>query len=147
MFVHERVITGLHGRKKSPNGLAEQAKSRNNNEPALVTMSSLDFTSVEESVESIIAKIGGDNKTLFKTLYTLVMHLKSLRSLYGMNSFLSSNESSSLMLDKTMQIASSIISAENIFLFQLDSTELEYIVTHSQSQKTIGIKILKGKYS
>lgn len=151
MFNHRNKAINRLDRKK----LFKPSDSQDSINNLNASISFLDYMSVEEfmqSVKKVTSESGqlssssssSSNSTtasLHKLLYSVSSQLKGLRALLSLHSFLISNETTEDVLSKVLDTAKIIINAENMFILQLDRSQLDYVITHSNHEDILNLKI------
>ncbi len=107
-----------------------------------INLSFLDYMSVEDFM-SAVKSHGAELSSagMLKLIFAISTQLKGLRALLSLHSFLTSSETNCNMLDRVMDTAFFILNVENIFLLQFNPTENCYVITHSNQDSVIGLKV------
>lgn len=119
--------------KGEPNFQNENSSSLN--------LSFLDYMSVEDFINAIRTSTDCSSQNLLRLIFSVSSQLKGLRALLSLHSFLTSNETTSNVLDRVMETAYFILDAENLFLLRENEQETDFEITHSNVNCLVGLKI------
>lgn len=109
-----------------------------------VDLSMLDVMAVEDFLSLLKTKTDNNNKELWKETCALVSQLKAARELLSIGSSLLSNRSNKKIVDRLIDVACILLSADKVHVFEIDSISRELMVTHSNDENAIGAKVSTG---
>ncbi len=67
--------------------------------------------------------------------------VKAARELLSIGSNIASNKANKKILDRFVEVTRTLLSAERVFILELDHQSKELLVTHSNIESAIGLKI------
>ncbi|RYH21860.1 hypothetical protein EON65_20020 [archaeon] len=117
-----------------------------------VDISMLDVMAVEDFLSLLKSKTDNNNKELWRETCALVSQLKAARELLSIGSSLLSNRSNKKIVDRLIDVACILLSAEKVHVFEVDGVTKELLmVTHSKDENAIGAKVstnngIEGKF-
>ena len=151
MFSKKKFIFNGKARQKispspSPPEPALTELSSHVNHSQTVDFSRFNFMGIEEFLSNQMEKSESNNcsSALSKASGILSAQLKGSRAILSLRSYLSSIDGTISALDRLMDTAYFIISAENFYLLQLDSDGVDLVITHTQTDGAIGLRIPVG---
>lgn len=108
---------------------------------SMVDISMLDVMAVEDFLSLLKNKTENNTKELWKETCGIAWQLKAARELLSIGSNLISNRSSKKILDRLIDVTSILLSAERVYILEVDSSGKDLVVTHAKDEAAIGIRI------
>lgn len=105
-----------------------------------VDVSLLDVMAIEDFLSHLKTKTDNNWKELWKDSCVLAEQLKASRELLSIGSNLLSHKASRKILDRLIEVARVLLSAERVVIMELDVNAQELVVTHSLDEKLLGIR-------
>ena len=106
----------------------------------MVDFTRFDFIGIEEFLSILMEKSDKSDTLLWSASCVLSSQLKSSRALLSLRSYLSSYDQTITPLDRLIDTAYFILSAENVYILQLDSNGTDLVVTHTHTDGAIGLR-------
>jgi hypothetical protein len=107
--------------------------------------SSLDINMLDFDAEDFLSRLkkATDNNqpSLWKETCNLAYQLKASRELLTIGSHIFTNKTKGNLLDRIIDVTSGVLHVERAYLFQVDSTGKNLVITHTKDKQNIGIKI------
>ena len=139
------MFNGKARRKISPSPsppelISGEVLSLISNTTEMVDCSQFDFMGIEEFLSISMEKSDKSDTVLWSASCVLRSQLKSSRALLSLRSYLSSYDQTISPLDRLIDTAHFILSAESIYILQLDANGIDLVVTHSHTDGVIGLR-------
>lgn len=109
--------------------------------PESIDVSMLDVMPINDFLALLKTKTESNSKELWKETCAIAHQLKAARELLSIGSNLISNRANKKILDRLVEVTSILLSAERVYLLEVDAAGKELIVTHTADPNALGIKI------
>lgn len=105
----------------------------------------VDMNILDHDVESFLARLkkasDGNPAFLLKDITQLTHQLKASRELLLMGSLLYSSRAKGNLVDRLIDATHTILNADKVYFFEIDSSGRSLVLTHSKEKSLIGSKI------
>ena len=127
---------------RKPTGNSKDAKlpKIRPNDDTTSDMNTLDFD-VDDFLSRLKKSTENNQPSLWKETCTLAYQLKASRELLTIGSHIFANKSKGNLLDRLIDVASVVLNVERVYLFQMDTSGKNLVITHTKDKQNIGIKI------